>query len=117
MLSPIAMNQDERLVLMNEIGDRSYLTERWRYKLNDGCELRVSTGEWFHITHGPWLALSSARLVKGFDKESKSHAVQLQPAAASAMVPLLVGANWPDAMQFFSTMQFLQRDCIQSSDA
>jgi hypothetical protein len=110
-LSPVTMSQDERLDLMNEIGDSSYLPERWRYKFNEECELRVSTGEWFSITHGAWLALDSARLVRGFDKASKTHAVQLQ-SAVSDPEPLLMGANWPDAMQFFSAVQFLQKDCL-----
>lgn len=116
MVSPVTMSQEERLDLMNEIGDSSYLTERWRYKLNDDCQIRVSTGEWFSITHSIWVAIDVARLVTAFDRERKTHAVELQ-IADSEPVPLLTGANWPDAMQFYSAVKFLQRDCVAERSA
>jgi hypothetical protein len=115
---PVTMSQEERIEAMNEVGQRYYLGERWRYRLNDACELKVSTGRWPRSTHSTWIPLISARVIKGFDKSDKTHDIFLesyQPSSPnSSPVPLLTGANWADSVQLMSLAQYMQHDCLQS---
>jgi hypothetical protein len=117
VLSPVTMSQKQRVAAMNTVGKLHYLDERWRYKLNDACELKVSTGSWFSVNHSDWVPLASTQIVKNFDKSDKTHDVLLHPVASTAPgvtpVPLVAGAKWEDAVQLMSLAQYMQRDCVQ----
>lgn len=111
------MSQDQRVEAMNAVGNQHYLGERWRYRLNDVCELKVSTGSWLSRTHSNWVSLKDARVTKSFDKSDKTHDIFLEPlphtVISGAAVPLVTGANWADAVQLMSLAQYMQRDCVQ----
>lgn len=111
------MSQDQRVEAMNAVGNQHYLGARWRYRLNDVCELKVSTGSWLSRTHSNWVSLKDARVTKSFDKSDKTHDIFLEPlphtVISGAAVPLVTGANWADAVQLMSLAQYMQRDCVQ----
>jgi hypothetical protein len=118
VLSPVTMTQKQRVTAMNAVGKQHYLGERWRYKFNEACELKVTTGRWFSVKHSDWVPLASVQVVKSFDRSDKTHDLFLQPkeppAANVTSVPLLTGAKWEDAIQQMNLAQFMQRNCVQS---
>jgi hypothetical protein len=115
ILTPVEMSQAQRVEAMNVVGGRHYLEERWRYKLNDACELKVSTGDWMSGKHSTLVPLMIARVVNGFDKSDKTHSIFLQSQSIpdTSSVPLVTGANWEDAVQLMSLAQHMQRECVQ----
>jgi hypothetical protein len=118
VLSPVTMSQKQRVEAMNAVGKQHYLGERWRYKFNEACELKVTTGRWFSVKHSDWVPLASVQVVRSFDRSDKTHDLFLQPkdppSANATSVPLLTGAQWEDAIQQMNLAQFMQRNCVQS---
>lgn len=118
VLSPVTMTQKQRVAAMNAVGKQHYLDERWRYKLNDACELKVSTGAWFSASHSDWVPLAGTQIVKSFDRSDKTHDLYLhqveQAAPEIVSVPLLTGAKWEDVVQLMALAQYMQRNCVQS---
>lgn len=122
-VAPVAsvesMSQQQRIAALNAAGNLHYLEERWRYKLNKQCELRVTNGEWWTRSHSDWIPLHEVRIVRGFDRSDKTHDIFLERAedrgTRSAPLPLLAGANWADALHIMSLAQHIQRDCAQSA--
>jgi hypothetical protein len=122
-VAPVAsvesMSQQQRIAALNAAGKMHYLEDRWRYKLNKQCELRVTSGEWWSKSHSDWIPLDDVRIVRGFDRSDKTHDIFLETAqdrgTRSAPLPLLAGANWADALHILSLAQHIQRDCAQSA--
>ena len=122
-VAPVAsvesMSQKQRIAALNAAGKMHYLEDRWRYKLNKRCELRVTSGEWWSKSHSDWIPLDDVRIVRGFDRSDKTHDIFLETAqdrgTRSAPLPLLAGANWADALHILSLAQHIQRDCAQSA--
>ena len=122
-VAPVAsvesMSQQQRIAALNAAGKLHYLEERWRYKLNKQCELRVTSGDWWSRSHSEWIPLHDAHIVRGFDRSDKTHDIFLETpedrGARSAPLPLLAGANWADALHIMSLAQHIQRDCAQSA--
>jgi hypothetical protein len=118
VLSPVTMSQGQRVAAMNAVGKLHYLEERWRYKLNDACELKVSTGSRISGNNSDWVSLEHARVVKSFDRSDKTHDIFLQaidPTVSKVeSVPLVTGAKWEDAVHLMSLAQFMQRDCLHT---
>jgi hypothetical protein len=117
VLSPVTMSQGQRVAAMNAVGKLHYLEERWRYKLNDACELKISTGSRLSGNNSDWVSLERARVVKSFDRSDKTHDIFLQSTDTTVSrvesVPLVTGAKWADAVHLMSLAQFMQRDCMQ----
>lgn len=112
------MSQNQRLKALNDAGKRYYLGERWRYKLNKQCELRVTRGDWFTASHSDWIPLDKARVSRSFDRADKTYDVSLETPLAnesrSAPSALIAGANWADSLHITAIAQHLQRDCSQN---
>lgn len=117
VLTPAEMTQSQRLTLMNEIGKRPYLDARRQFQLKETCELKVSSGSFFRGKNSTYLPLEESQVVKSFDRSDKTHDVVLVHRGEAQKVSwaLLEGANWADAVQFFSLAQLLQRDCVTDS--
>jgi hypothetical protein len=122
-VAPVAsvesMSQQQRIAALNAAGKLHYLEERWRYKLNKQCELRVTQGEWWSKSHSEWIPLDDVRIVRGFDRSDKTHDIFLETTqdrgGRSEPLTLLAGANWADVVHVFSLAQHIQRDCTQSA--
>lgn len=113
------MSQQQRIAALNEAGNLHYLEDRWRYKLNKQCELRVTSGEWWSKGHSDWIPLNDVRIVRGFDRSDKTHDILLETAQARSTrtepLALLAGANWADAVHVLSLAQHIQQDCAEST--
>lgn len=113
------MSQQQRIAALNEAGNLHYLEDRWRYKLNKQCELRVTQGEWWSKSHSDWVPLDDVRIVRGFDRSDKTHDILLETAQTRSTrtepLALLAGANWADAVHVLSLAQHIQRDCAESA--
>nr|WP_315465430.1 hypothetical protein [uncultured Rhodoferax sp.] len=119
VLSVESMSQQQRIAALNATGKLHYLEDRWRYKLNQQCELRVTNGAWWSKRHSDWIPLDDVRIVRVFDRSDKTHDIFLETAqdqgARATPLPLLAGANWADAIHILSLAQHIQRDCAQSA--
>jgi hypothetical protein len=109
VLTPAEMSQLQRLDRLNAIGRQPYLDARWRYKLTEACDLKVSKGRLF-AKQSVLIPLKNGRIVKSTDRVDKSHDVHLQQSEQN--IPLLESATWVDSVSFFSLVSHLQRDCI-----
>lgn len=118
VISPVTMTQKQRVAAMNAVGKQHYLDQRWRYKLNETCELKVTTGSWFSVSHSDWVPLGSTQIVKSFDRSDKTHDLYLHQGSQTSpefnSVPLVTGAKWEDAVQLMALAQYLRRNCVQS---
>ena len=115
---PAEMTQSQRLQSMNQIGQQVYLDTRWRYKLTDVCELKVTSGGLFS-RESKVISLKQGVVVKSVDPSDKTHDVHIKALNTSAneLHPLLETANWSDAVSLFTLATQVQRDCLKVSDA
>lgn len=118
VLMPAEMTQSQRLQSMNQIGQQVYLDTRWRYKLTDVCELKVTSGGLFS-RESKVISLKQGVVVKSVDPSDKTHDVHIKALNTSAneLHPLLETANWSDAVSLFTLATQVQRDCLKVSDA
>ena len=118
VLTPVEMTQSQRLQSMNQIGQQAYLDTRWRYKLTDVCELKVTTGGFFS-RESKVILLKQNVVVRSVDRSDKTHDVHMKSlnSAANGLLPLLETANWADAVSLFALATHVQRDCFKSSDS
>ena len=118
VLAPGEMTQAQRLREMNQIGRLAYFDTRWRYTLNDVCDLKVTTGAWFD-KKSTSIALQGGQIVRNIDHEDKTYDIHLKQIESSVrgVIPLLETANWADSVSFYTLVNHVRRDCIQEASA
>lgn len=113
------MSQKQRIAALNDAGKLRYLEQRWRYRLNKQCELRITNGRWLSAHHSEWIPLRESWIARGFDKSDKTHDIFLEPAPTgdtpAKPQTLLAGAHWADAVHIMSLAQHIQRDCANKA--
>ncbi len=108
VLTPAEMTQTQRLKQLNDIGRQSYLDTRWKYKLNDSCDLKVSRGRMFS-RKSVVVSLKQGQVVRSIDRKDKTHDIHLR--LINSLVPLLETANWEDSVSFYTLVSHVQRVC------
>ncbi len=114
VLTPAEMTQTQRLKQINDIGRRAYLETRWKYKLNESCDLKVSRGRLFS-KKSVVVSLKQGHVVRSVDRTDKTHDIHLR--LVNSMVPLLETANWADSVSFYTLVSHVQRACAPGERA
>ncbi len=110
-IEPSGMTQAQLLQALNALGAEPQLDKRWRYELEEGCELRVEVRD----GSPPERRLSLEGATFGQRSQDGLTEVLLAPRAAdeSASIVVLETRRWTDAVRIRSLLTHLKLSCTR----
>lgn len=109
-VEPHLMNNEQRISAMNRLGREVGRPHPWRYSLEPGCVLRVSSRSIDGAAVDRTASLRGSLIQTAFDRDNKFHGVRLKSGTGDDVALFWSGA-WTDAVEMHSLTQSLQAAC------
>lgn len=113
--TPASMTQQQRIEALNHLGTDSDPDQRWQYRLQPGCRLKVKV--WGDTKERLDIPLRETRVNSDYDDATQTYRIQILPEGMSLSTPFTVfeSDKWTDHVYVTALLTHLELGCTEAA--